>query len=171
MIASRPHRSTKMHLSWSNAKVRGLAAQIMVVAFVGGILVWLGLNTAYNLQVRRIASGFAFMQRESGLPLAESLIPYSAADTYLRALLVGALNTLKVAIVGIVLATILGTLLGIARLSRNWLLSKASAVYIEIVRDLPLLLQLLFWYAILQGLPGPAQSLNPLAGVYLSTAR
>jgi general L-amino acid transport system permease protein len=168
LIASRPHRSTKMHLSWSNAKVRGLAAQIMVVAFVGGILVWLGLNTAYNLQVRRIASGFAFMQRESGLPLAESLIPYSAADTYLRALLVGVLNTLKVAIVGIVLATILGTLLGIARLSRNWLLSKASAVYIEIVRDLPLLLQLLFWYAILQGLPGPAQSLNPLAGVYLS---
>src|SRR4051812_11442634 len=157
-----------MHLSWSNAKVRGVAAQIMVVAFVGGILVWLGLNTAYNLQVRRIASGFAFMQRESGLPLAESLIPYSAADTYLRALLVGALNTLKVAIVGIVLATILGTLLGIARLSRNWLLSKASAVYIEIVRDLPLLLQLLFWYAILQGLPGPAQSLNPFAGVYLS---
>ena len=104
-----------MHLSWSNAKVRGLAAQIMVVAFVGGILVWLGLNTAYNLQVRRIASGFAFMQREFGLPLAESLIPYSAADTYFRALLVGALNTLKVAIVGIVLATILGTLLGIAR--------------------------------------------------------
>ncbi|WP_456316529.1 amino acid ABC transporter permease [Teichococcus cervicalis] len=84
------------------------------------------------------------------------------------ALMVGVLNTLKIAVVGVVLATLFGTLLGIARLSKNWLLSRIAAAYVEVVRDLPLLLQLLFWYAILQGLPGPRQALHPMEGVFLS---
>ncbi|MDB5625547.1 MAG: amino acid transporter permease, partial [Tardiphaga sp.] len=122
----------------------------------------------HNLAVRRIATGFGFLNREAGLPIAESLVPYTPASTYSRALLVGVLNTLKVAAVGIILATVLGTLVGIARLSRNWLLSRIAATYIEAIRDVPLLLQLLFWYTLLQTLPAPRQAANPVAGVFLS---
>jgi general L-amino acid transport system permease protein len=157
-----------LRLSWSDERVRGIVWQVLVVGFIGAIVWWLWSNTVHNLEVRRIATGFGFLGREAGLPIAESVIEYSPTDTYLRALTVGLLNTLKVAVVGIVLATILGTLIGIARLSKNWLLAKIAAVYVEVIRDLPLLLQLLFWYALLQGLPGPRQALNPVEGVFLS---
>jgi general L-amino acid transport system permease protein len=157
-----------LRLSWGDERVRNVVWQLLVVGIVGGIIWWLWSNTVHNLEVRRIATGFDFLWREAGLPIAESLIPYDPSMTYLRALTVGVLNTLKVAIVGIVLATLLGTALGIARLSRNWLVAKLAYWYVEIVRDLPLLLQLLFWYALLQGLPGPRQALNPIEGVYLS---
>jgi general L-amino acid transport system permease protein len=118
--------------------------------------------------VRRISTGFGFLSREAGMPIADTLIAYRPSDTYARALLVGVLNTLRVAVIGIVLATILGTLIGIARLSKNWLLAKLAAVYVETLRDLPLLLQLLAWYVMLQGLPPGRQALHPVAGVYLS---
>src|SRR3954471_3661556 len=157
-----------LRLSWSDERVRGIVWQVLVVGIVGGIAWWLWSNTVHNLEVRKIATGFGFLRREAGLPIAESLIEYSPTDTYLRALTVGLLNTLKVAVVGIILATILGTLVGIARLSKNWLLAKLSGVYVEVIRDLPLLLQLLFWYALLQGLPGPRQAINPVRGVFLS---
>jgi general L-amino acid transport system permease protein len=157
-----------LRLSWSDERVRGIVWQVLVVGFIGAIVWWLWSNTVHNLEVRRIATGFGFLGREAGLPIAESVIEYSPTDTYLRALTVGLLNTLKVAIVGIILATVLGTLVGIARLSKNWLLAKIAAVYVEVIRDLPLLLQLLFWYALLQSLPGPRQALNPVQGVFLS---
>jgi general L-amino acid transport system permease protein len=157
-----------LRLSWSDERVRGIVWQVLVVGFIGAIVWWLWSNTVHNLEVRRIATGFGFLSREAGLPIAESVIDYSPTDTYFRALLVGLLNTLKVAIVGIILATLFGTLIGIARLSKNWLLSKIAGIYIEVIRDLPLLLQLLFWYAILQALPGPRQAINPVAGVFLS---
>ena len=157
-----------LRLSWSDERVRGIVWQVLVVGLLGAVVWWLWSNTVHNLEVRRIATGFGFLRREAGLPIAESLIEYNPTDTYLRALTVGLLNTLKVAVVGIVLATLLGTLVGIARLSRNWLLAKLAAVYVEVIRDLPLLLQLLFWYAILQGLPGPRQAMQPLSGIFLS---
>ncbi|MCO6414781.1 amino acid ABC transporter permease [Siccirubricoccus sp. KC 17139] len=157
-----------IRLSWSDERVRAIVWQVLVVGVIGFILWWLWSNTVHNLEVRRIATGFGFLGREAGLPIAEHVIDYSPTDTYFRALLVGLLNTLKVAVIGIVLATILGTLIGVARLSKNWLLAKLAAVYVEVIRDLPLLLQLLFWYAILQGLPGPRQALHPAAGVFLS---
>ncbi|MCW8087727.1 amino acid ABC transporter permease [Sabulicella glaciei] len=157
-----------LRLSWSDERVRNIVWQVLVVGAVLAVFYWLYRNTSYNLEVRRIATGFGFLEREAGLPIAESLIEYDPSMTYFRALLVGVLNTLKVAVVGIVLATILGTLLGIARLSRNWLLARIAGAYVEIVRDLPLLLQLLFWYALLQALPGPRQALNPVEGVFLS---
>jgi general L-amino acid transport system permease protein len=157
-----------LRLSWSDERVRGIFWQIVVVAAVGSLIYWLYSNTSHNLAVRRIATGFGFLDREAGLPIAESLISYEPTDTYLRALMVGVLNTLKVAVVGVVLATILGTAIGIARLSKNFLLSRIAGAYIEIIRDLPLLLQLLFWYTILQGLPGPRQALRPMEGVVLS---
>jgi general L-amino acid transport system permease protein len=157
-----------LRLSWADERVRGIVWQVLVVGIVASVVWWLWSNTVHNLEVRRIATGFGFLQREAGLPIGESLIPYEPTDTYLRALTVGVLNTLKVAIIGIILATILGTLVGIARLSHNWLLSKLAGIYVEVIRDIPLLLQLLFWYTILQGLPGPRQALNPMEGVFLS---
>ena len=157
-----------LRLSWSDERVRGIFWQIVVVAAVGSLIYWLWSNTSHNLAVRRIATGFGFLDREAGLPIAESLIPYDPTNTYARALFVGLLNTLKVAVIGIILATILGTAIGIARLSKNFLLSRIAGAYIEIIRDLPLLLQLLFWYTILQGLPGPRQALKPMEGVVLS---
>jgi general L-amino acid transport system permease protein len=158
----------KLRLSWSDERVRNIFWQVLVVGGLAAIIFWLWSNTVHNLEVRRIATGWGFLGREAGLPIAEHLIDYSPTDTYFRALMVGLLNTLKVAVVGIILATILGTLVGVARLSKNWLLSKAAAIYVEVIRDLPLLLQLLFWYTILQGLPGPRQALNPVDGVFLS---
>lgn len=158
----------RIRLSWADERVRGIVWQVLVVALIGSVIWWLWSNTVHNLEVRRIATGFGFLQREAGLPIAESLIPYDPTMTYLRALTVGVLNTLKVAVVGVILATIIGTAIGIARLSRNFLVSKIAGFYIEVIRDLPLLLQLLFWYTILQGLPGPRQALNPVEGVFLS---
>jgi general L-amino acid transport system permease protein len=157
-----------LRLSWGDERLRGIVWQVLVVGIVVSIVWWLWQNTVHNLEVRRIATGFGFLNREAGLPIGESLIPYEPSDTYFRALTVGVLNTLKVAVIGIILATLLGTLVGIARLSNNWLLSKLAGIYVEVIRDLPLLLQLLFWYTILQGLPGPRQALNPVDGVFLS---
>ncbi|MGX9964280.1 amino acid ABC transporter permease [Roseomonas sp. F4] len=157
-----------LRLSWSDERLRGIVWQVLVVGVVVAIVYWLWSNTVHNLEVRRIATGFGFLGREAGLPIGESLIEYDPTDTYRRALTVGVLNTLKIAVVGVVLATILGTLVGIARLSQNWLLSKIAGVYVEVIRDLPLLLQLLFWYTILQTLPVPRRALNPVEGVFLS---
>jgi general L-amino acid transport system permease protein len=167
-LASAGPPKRPLRLSWGDERVRGIVWQVLVVGVVVGIIYWLWQNTVHNLEVRRIATGFGFLGREAGLPIGESLIPYDPSDSYLRALTVGVLNTLKVAVIGVVLATLLGTLIGIARLSKNWLLSKIAGVYVEVIRDLPLLLQLLFWYTILQGLPGPRQALNPMEGVFLS---
>jgi len=123
-----------------------------------------------NLEERRIASGFGFLQREAGFEIGESaLLTYSASDSYLRALVVGLTNTLAIAMVGIVLATGLGTVIGLCRLSRNFLLRNLSAGYVEFIRNVPLLVQLFFWYAVItEGLPGPREALSPLPGVFLS---
>ena len=123
-----------------------------------------------NLEERRIASGFGFLQREAGFEIGESaLLTYSASDSYLRALVVGLTNTLAIAMVGIVLATGLGTLIGLCRLSRNFLLRNLSAGYVEFVRNVPLLVQLFFWYAVItEGLPQAREALSPLPGVFLS---
>ncbi len=103
-------------------------------------------NTNRNLAARHIATGFAFLGRVAGIPIAESLIPYNpSVDTFGRALIIGILNTLQVAVIGIILATILGTLIGIGRLSHNFLLAKLTGIYVETLRDIPLLLQLFFW--------------------------
>jgi general L-amino acid transport system permease protein len=157
-----------IRLSWADERFRAIVWQVIIVGLIVAAIWWLVRNTQHNLEVRRIATGFGFLSREAGLPIGESLIEYEPTNTYLRALTVGVLNTLKVAVIGIILATILGTFIGIARLSKNWLVSKLAGAYVEVIRDLPLLLQLLFWYTILQGLPGPRQALNPVEGVFLS---
>ena len=167
-FATRTAPRKGMSLSWSDPLFRSVVWQVLIVGVVVAIVWYLVSNTRHNLEVRKIATGFGFLGREAGLPIGESMITYSPTDTYLRALWIGVLNTLKVAITGIVIATVIGTLVGIGRLSKNWLLAKFTAVYVEVLRDIPLLLQLLFWYAILQALPGPRQALHPVDGVFLS---
>ncbi|MBV9248297.1 MAG: ABC transporter permease subunit, partial [Acetobacteraceae bacterium] len=169
LVGARTAPRNRLRLSWSDPVFRSIVWQIVIVGLVALVAWYLIGNTNRNLAARHIATGFAFLWRVAGIPIGESLIPYNpAADTYGRALLIGVLNTLKVSIVGIVLATILGTLIGIGRLSQNWLLARLTAVYVETIRDIPVLLQLLFWYMILQGLPAPRQSLRIGDAVFLS---
>ncbi|MGY4421696.1 His/Glu/Gln/Arg/opine family amino acid ABC transporter permease subunit [Bradyrhizobium sp. JR6.1] len=164
--ARAPSRSWR--LSLSDPRVAGLFWQVLVVAIAVAIVAWLWSNAVHNLSVRRISTGFAFLGREAGMPIADSWIDYSPKNTYLRAFIVGIVNTLRVAVIGVVLATVIGTLVGIARLSSNWLLARLAAVYVEVLRDLPLLLQLLFWYVLMQGLPAARQAWKPVEGVFLS---
>jgi general L-amino acid transport system permease protein len=154
--------------SLRRADVSGILRQVLVVAIAVAVVAWLWSNTVHNLSARRIATGFAFLGREAGMPIADNWLAYSPKDTYLWAFAVGLVNTLRVAVIGIVLATVLGTAIGIARLSPNWLLSRLAAVYVEVLRDIPLLLQLLFWYVLMQGLPAARGAWNPVAGLYLS---
>jgi general L-amino acid transport system permease protein len=135
------------------------------------VLAWILVsNTLENLAARNIASGFGFLWREAGFEIGESpLLSYSAADTYLRALGAGLLNTFRVALIGILLATVLGTAVGLCRLSANPLLKVLSSAYVEFIRNTPLLVQLFFWYALIsEVLPGPREALQPLPGLFLS---
>lgn len=135
---------------------------------VGGMGYYLFSNTQANLARQSIATGFDFLEKEASFEISESLIGYSAADTYARALLVGVLNTLKVSFIGIILTTILGTVIGIARLSSNWLVSKLASSFIELMQNIPVLLQLFFWYAIFyEAFPAPRQALNPFEGLFI----
>ena len=142
--------------------------QLLTLAGVGLLSYYLVSNTLANLERQSISTGFGFLHREAAFEIGESYIKYSAADSYGRALTVGFLNTLVVAFIGIVLTVLLGTLLGIARLSTNWLMAKLSAWYIEFFQDIPILLQLFFWYAFFyEILPAPRQAVSPIPGVFL----
>ena len=159
VIGARVAPKRRMRLSWSDPTFRSIVWQVIIIGIVVAIGWYLVANTNRNLAARRIATGFGFLDRVAGIPIGETLISYNpASDTYGRALWIGVLNTLKVAGIGIVLATILGTLIGIGRLSSNWLMAKLTGFYVEVIRDIPLLLQLLFWYTMLQGLPAPKLS-------------
>jgi general L-amino acid transport system permease protein len=153
---------------WLDPKKRAIIFQLLSIGVVGLIIYYLVSNTVVNLQKQSIATGFSFLKKEAAFEIGESPIPYSAANTYARALLVGALNTIKVAFVGVVVTLLMGTIIGVARLSTNWLVAKLSAIYIEVMQDLPILLQLVFWYAIFyESLPPPSEALCPGAGIYL----
>jgi len=154
---------------WNNPKLRAFAVQLAVL-FVVGSFVWIIIdNTITNLQRQNIASGFGFLENPAGFGIALTLVDYTEQSSYGRALLVGFLNTLLVAVIGIFVATILGFTLGIARLSSNWLVAKIATVYIEVVRNVPLLLQLFFWYfAVLRALPLPRESLSLLELAFLN---
>jgi general L-amino acid transport system permease protein len=144
--------------------------QALLLAAVGFAAWYLISNAAENLRSRQIAGGFAFLGREAGFEIAETtLLSYDAADTYLRALAVGVLNTLRVAALAVVFSTALGVSLGLARLSHNWLLAAMAAGYVEFLRNVPLVVQLFFWYAVItESLPPPGNAWSPLPGVFLS---
>src|ERR1700732_4321944 len=147
----------------------GFALQILFVA----VLVWIGYeivaNARANLQSQHITSGFGFLRNTAGFDVSQTLIPYSGFGPYTRVFLVGLLNTLLVAIIGIFFATVIGFVVALGRLSPNWLLSRISGGYVELVRNLPLLFQILFWYlAVLSALPNPRQSISLFGSFFLS---
>jgi general L-amino acid transport system permease protein len=147
----------------------GFVLQILFVA----ALAWIGYeivaNARANLQAQHITSGFGFLRNTAGFDVSQSLIPYSGSDPYTRVFLVGLLNTLLVAIIGIFFATVIGFVVALGRLSPNWLLSRISGGYVELVRNLPLLFQILFWYlAVLSALPNPRQSISLFGSFFLS---
>jgi len=171
-IPERPRRRPApptIRFSLSDPFFRAIVFQVIVVGVVALVVWYLATNLVGNLEARKIATGFGFLGREAGFAILQKLIDYSPVDTYLRAIEVGVLNTLLVAFIGIILATILGTLIGIGRLSRNWLVAKLCTGYVELLRNIPPAVQLFFWYVLIKdNLPAVRQALNPLPGVYVS---
>lgn len=151
-------------------RVRSIAYQVLLCAIIAFFVYQAVDNAATNLAKARIASGFGFWNDVAGFDISQTLIEYTvAASTYGRAFWVGLLNTLLVAVLGIILATIIGFVIGILRLSKNWLVAKLAAGYVELFRNIPLLLQLLFWYnAVLKALPEFRDSIQLGGGIYLN---
>ncbi len=153
---------------WLDSDKRAIFYQIFTFLMVGLLAYYLVNNTLINLEKQNIASGFEFLEKEAAFEIGETPIQYSAADSYGRALIVGALNTLKVSFVGIILCLIIGIIVGVARLSTNWLVSRIALIYIEVMQNIPVLLQLFFWYALFyESFPGPRQALNPIDGLFI----
>jgi general L-amino acid transport system permease protein len=147
----------------------GFALQILFVAVLAWIAYEIVANARANLEAQRITSGFGFLANTAGFDVSQALIPYSGSDSYTRVFFVGLLNTLLVAVIGIFFATIIGFLVGLGRLSPNWLLSRVAGAYVELIRNLPLLFQILFWYlAVLATLPNPRQSISLFGSFFLS---
>jgi general L-amino acid transport system permease protein len=150
-------------------KVRGIASQVIVVLLLAWGLYEIVGNTQANLKKLNQNFGFDFLTQASGFDLSSSLIEYSSSSTYGRALFVGLLNTVVVAILGIIFATIIGFIVGIMRLSKNRVVAGAATLYIEIIRNVPLLLQIFMWYAlVLKPLPGPKAALNLWDSLFIS---
>ena len=144
-----------------DSRVRGWMAQAFVLLILLSIVGYALYNIGHNLHKAGITTGFGFLSEPAGFDISQTLIEYTSQSTYADALLVGILNTLLVSILGIIFSTFLGFFLGVVRLSPNWLVSRMSAAYTEIIRNIPLLLQVLFWYlAVLAPLPGPRQALS-----------
>ncbi|GFM86223.1 amino acid ABC transporter permease [Pseudomonas cichorii] len=160
----------KQKLSLSDPKVRAWLFQIITVVAVVSLGWFMFDNTQTNLQHRGITSGFGFLERSAGFGIAQHLIDYTEADSYARVFVIGLLNTLLVSIIGIFLATILGFIIGVARLSPNWMINKLATVYVEVFRNIPPLLQILFWYtAVFLTLPGPRQAHGYLDMFFVSS--
>jgi general L-amino acid transport system permease protein len=157
---------------WRSRRLRGLLFQtalLAVLLFLASGLIWHALTQIFEILTQGYASDFAFLNSTAGFDIIQHLIPYSETSTYGRVLLVGLLNTLLVAIIGVVFATILGFIIGIGQLSSNWLIAKLCVGYVEVLRNLPLLLQIFFWYfAVLRALPSPRESFNPLPGFFVN---
>ncbi len=154
---------------WHDPRIRSIAFQILTAALVIAFFVYIAHNAAVNLQRQGIASGFGFLNKPAGFGIQLSLIEYTEQSNNLRVFWVGLLNTILVAAIGIVLATLIGFLLGLARLSKNWLVARLATVYIETIRNIPVLLQILFWYfAVLGAMPHPRESIELFGLFYLN---
>jgi general L-amino acid transport system permease protein len=154
---------------WYDPRVRGLLMQVALVGGFAALVAWLAANTVTNLARRGIAVGFDFLDRTARFPISESIVPYRPTDSFAHAILVGLVNSLFVAALVIVAATALGLVVGLARRSAHPLASGCASVFVDVMRNTPLIVQLLFWYALVTvGLPSARQALNPLPGVFLS---
>ena len=151
---------------FNDPRLRAIFYQVVLLLVVVGIGWFLVSNLIHNREVRGIQTGYGFLNREAGFAISETPISYSPSDTYARAFLVGLANTLKVSILGIILATLLGLVVGVSKLSSNWLLAKLAAGYVDLVRNIPLTVQLLLWAGLIRvsapaaaagGEPGPGR--------------
>jgi general L-amino acid transport system permease protein len=154
--------------SWRSQAFRGYIYQAVALALIAFVVWFLAHNTLYNMRVRGIQSGFDFLGQTAGFDIGESLFPFDSGEPYWRAFLVGLVNTLRVAIIGIILTTLLGTLLGIGRFSRNALVRGLCLSYVEFFRNIPVLLQLLMWYLLFTEILPPADAAWKLGSVFLS---
>ena len=163
----------KRSFSFYDREVQAVFWQVVILAVVFGVGYYLFSNMQANLEKRQIQTGFDFLERESGFAIGESLIEYSPASTYARAILVGLINTLYLAAIGIVLATIIGIVVGVATLSTNFLVAKITEWYIHVLRNIPVLLQIIFWYVLFlnqrffqsaQPRANPSGNVEPLIG-------
>jgi len=169
MIGSRPPPPKKRSFSLRSRAVRGLVYQVLALALIALGVWFLAHNTLENMRSRGIQSGFDFLIQPAGFDIGESLIPYESMRPYWQAFLVGMVNTLRVAVVGIVLTTLLGTLLGVGRFSSNALVRGLCYAYVEVFRNVPILLQLLVWYLLMtEWLPDADAALSVFGLVYLS---
>ena len=160
---------TKRDWSWRSQAFRGLIYQILAVGALAFAVWWLTSNTLENMRTRGIQSGFGFLFQPAGFDIGETIIDFDSGNPYWKAFLVGLLNTLRVAVIGIICTTILGTMIGIGRLSKNFLLRGFCTWYVEIFRNIPVLIQLLTWYFVLTTLlPPVAEALHLGPGVYVS---
>src|SRR6202521_3597053 len=163
-FAARLRRALGGQAGWG-----GFVLQLLFAAALVWICYEIVANARANLQAQRITAGFGFLANTAGFDVSQNLIPYSGSDTYTRVFLVGLLNTLLVSIIGIFFATIIGFIVALGRLSPNWLLSRISGGYVELVRNLPVLFQILFWYrAVLATLPNPRQGYALFDSFFLS---
>ena len=149
------------NISFQSKKIRNLIPQILILTVLFSVIIYFVTNVQTNMGNRGIAFGFGFLNQESSFDITFSLIDYNGSYSYARAFLVGLLNTLLVSIIGIFFATILGVIVGVSRLSDNYLISKVAEWYVEIFRNIPLILQIFFWYfAALRALPLPNEAIN-----------
>lgn len=143
---------------WRSQRLRGVIFQVLAVIVVVGVVVYMAGNAASSMVSRGMETGFDFLFREANFTLAESVLPFASSDTFLRAFLAGIGNTLWVSFFSVILATMLGVVLAIARLSTNWLISRGALVYVEVFRNTPQLIQIVFWYTLSTLLPGARQA-------------
>ncbi len=163
-----PSIPPKKTWSWRSQAFRGLVYQVVALGLIGLALWYLGHNTLINMRERGIQSGFDFLNQTAGFDIGESLFPFESSEKYWRAFLVGVSNTLRVAVIGIILTTLLGTLLGVGRFSRNALVRGLCSAYVEIFRNVPILLQLLMWYLLFTEILPNASEAWQVGSVYLS---
>ncbi|HSO13178.1 MAG TPA: ABC transporter permease subunit [Anaerolineales bacterium] len=154
---------------WRDVRFLQWLGQVIFIVLLALMAGYLYVNVAANLERQGLAVGYGFMKNPASFDIGESFIPYQAADSYRRALIVGLINTLVVSVLGVVLTTIVGVLAGIARLSSNWLVNKFAAAYVGVIRNTPLLIQLMFWYfGVIVQLPSPKQAVEIPGSIFLT---
>ncbi|WP_029722887.1 amino acid ABC transporter permease (plasmid) [Sinorhizobium medicae] len=164
-----PERSKSSGSIINDPQVRGIFYQAITIIILAALIYWIVDNTVDNLRRANIASGYDFLRSRAGFDVGQSLISFTSDSTYGRALLVGFINTLLVAITGIITATIIGFLVGIGRLSHNWIIAKLSLAYVEVFRNIPPLLVIFFWYSgVLSILPQARDALALPFDIFLS---
>ena len=155
---------------WRHARILGWTAQIVSAIIVIAAVAFFIYNLASAVEERDIPRGWSFLSREYSTPISESLLPYEESDTFAYAFLVAATNTLTLSLVGVAFATVLGVVIGSAQLAGNWILSRAAKVYVEFFRNVPLIVQLFFWYIVLLGLPQVREGYVWFDAIYMNNS-